>query len=103
MKTPYKTRIAILGILLIGAALSLGTFVMPALADPAPAYQSAQGQSRPQGGGGRPPRAAIEACADKAANDACSVTLDDRQMPGTCRSPDAQRPLACIPADAERG
>jgi hypothetical protein len=44
-----------------------------------------------------PPQAAIDACASKAAGDACTVSLGEHSMSGTCAAlPDAGT-LACRP------
>ncbi len=53
-----------------------------------------------QGGRGGPPEEAIEACADKAANDTCSFSSPRGDMvEGSCLSPPGGRdgPLACAP------
>jgi hypothetical protein len=47
-----------------------------------------------------PPPAAVDACADKAAGDACSFDGPDGTITGTCFKPDdapADAPLACAP------
>jgi hypothetical protein len=45
-----------------------------------------------------PPPEAIEACAQRAEGDACTVELPDRTVDGTCRArPDGEGPLACMP------
>ena len=76
-----------------------GSSFAPALAEGSAVIELAQ--SRPQGGGERPPRAAMQACSGKSAADACEFTLDDEQVTGTCRSPDAKRPLACVSGHAD--
>lgn len=45
----------------------------------------------------RPPQEAIEACANKKADDACSFEGRDGTVEGRCFSPDDARPLACRP------
>ncbi|WP_205964901.1 hypothetical protein [Pseudooceanicola lipolyticus] len=100
MKTPRRIRILIvLSLLLLASAVSLGTAIAPVLAEGSAVIELAQ--SRPQGGGERPPRAAMQACSGKSAADACEFTLDDEQVTGTCRSPDAKRPLACVSGHAD--
>lgn len=100
LKTPRRIRILIvLSLLLLASAVSLGTAIAPALAEGSAVIELAQ--SRPQGGGERPPRAAMQACSGKSAADACEFTLDDEQVTGTCRSPDAKRPLACVSGHAD--
>lgn len=55
-------------------------------------------QSGPPPGPMRPPQEAIEACANRAEGDACSVTFGDRTMDGTCRKgPNGDGSLACAP------
>lgn len=52
-------------------------------------------QKRP----GRPPREAIEACADLPAEAACGFSgRDGQQIDGVCRSPKPDLPAACVPA-----
>lgn len=62
----------------------------------------AQNASPPRDGDRRgPPREAIEACANKAETDACSMTLPDREQPvtGQCVvTPEDS--LACLPEGA---
>lgn len=64
--------------------------------------------THPPGGGDgdgppRPPREAVEACADKASGDECSFEgREGETVSGSCFSPDADRPLACRP-DHHRG
>jgi hypothetical protein len=66
----------------LGAALLAGTIGM------------ARGDGRRE-----PPAEAIAACDGRAAGDACSVTIGDRTIDGTCRSGrDGKGPLACRPA-----
>ena len=50
-----------------------------------------------QSGHRRPPQEAIEACANKKADDACSFEGRDGPVEGRCFSPDDARPLACRP------
>jgi hypothetical protein len=46
----------------------------------------------------RPPQEAVDACADLAAGDACSFTIDNHAVDGKCRlGPDGKGPLACAP------
>jgi hypothetical protein len=59
---------------------------------------------RPPGRGRGVPREAIEACNGKAAGDACSLTIHDRTITGTCRAPagpgagsGSDAALACLP------
>lgn len=53
---------------------------------------------RPRGPGHPPPKEAFDACANKQAGDACSVTFGDHTMTGTCsKGPDGQGALACKP------
>ncbi|MBI2894026.1 MAG: hypothetical protein HYY06_10775 [Deltaproteobacteria bacterium] len=48
---------------------------------------------------GQPPAAALDACADLAADAACSISIDGHSIDGTCRrGPGADDPLACAPA-----
>ena len=60
-------------------------------------------QSQSGGSGnrpGRPPQEALEACAEQTSGSACGFSgPDGQQIPGTCRSPQANVPLACAPAD----
>jgi hypothetical protein len=60
----------------------------------------------PPGGGGsgddcgppRPPQAALDACANLSAGDACAFDLDSHHITGTCRQgPNSGGPLACAP------
>ena len=45
-----------------------------------------------------PPKEAFDACNNKQAGDACSVTFGDRTITGTCsKGPDGQGALACKP------
>jgi hypothetical protein len=47
---------------------------------------------------GPPPQEAIDACAELAADAACSFTHDGHAVTGTCKSgPDGDGPLACAP------
>jgi hypothetical protein len=59
-------------------------------------------QSAPSRSGDRrgpPPREAIAACADQAAQSVCSFAgRDGMTIEGTCQSPEASAPVACIPA-----
>ncbi|MEH6830204.1 MAG: hypothetical protein V7661_05120 [Sulfitobacter sp.] len=58
--------------------------------------------SKPQKGGGenRPPREAMEACADAKVKQACSFNgRGGEVVKGTCLSPKADVPLACVPAN----
>lgn len=49
---------------------------------------------------GPPPREAIEACASKSAETACGFEVrEGQQVEGTCRSPEADIPPVCVPAD----
>lgn len=57
----------------------------------------------PGGPGHRPPREALEACEGKAAGDACTVVLPDREIDGTCTAPPEGAPdhrLFCLPEGA---
>jgi hypothetical protein len=46
----------------------------------------------------RPPREAVEACADKASGDSCSFEgREGEAVTGSCFSPEADKPLACRP------
>ncbi|PRQ09667.1 hypothetical protein [Enhygromyxa salina] len=46
----------------------------------------------------RPPREAVEACADRASGDACSFEgREGETVNGSCFTPDADKPLACRP------
>lgn len=57
------------------------------------------------GSGHGPPQAALDACQGKAAGDACSVALPDREIAGSCVAPPEDAPpadLFCVPADAPR-
>lgn len=60
-------------------------------------------QSQPGGAGnrpGRPPREAMEACAEQASGSACGFAgRDGQQITGTCRAPEADVPPACVPAE----
>ncbi|MEM7610953.1 MAG: hypothetical protein AAF270_04710 [Pseudomonadota bacterium] len=50
-----------------------------------------------------PPQEAIDACATAEASDACSFTgREGETVEGTCEAPEG-KPLACRPADAQRG
>ena len=51
-----------------------------------------------RGPGHRPPKEAVDACASLKAGDACSFTLDNHSITGTCRGPQGM-PAACAPAD----
>ncbi|MBX3192413.1 MAG: hypothetical protein KF819_35810 [Labilithrix sp.] len=60
------------------------------------------GAARPHGPRHGPPPIAFEACASKAAGDACTVALPDKTVAGTCASPPAGAPDArvfCLPND----
>lgn len=60
------------------------------------AQQSRQGGDRPA----RPPREALEACTDQTSGSACGFSgRDGQKITGTCRSPQANVPLACAPAE----
>lgn len=48
-----------------------------------------------------PPQALIDACAGKAAGDACAVTLGDRSFTGTCATAPDGTTLACMPPREE--
>lgn len=50
----------------------------------------------------RPPKEAVEACADRASGDACSFESPHGTVQGTCWAPREDLPLACRPADAPR-
>ena len=64
-----------------------------------PLIASADEPRRPPHPPHRPPPEAIEACTNKAEHDACSFTLDDRSIEGTCaKGPEEDKPLACRPA-----
>ena len=64
----------------------------PTLAQAAP--------SGADGDRGRPPREAVEACASLAVDATCGFAgRDGQQISGTCRSPEADIPLVCAPAD----
>lgn len=53
----------------------------------------------PPGGHRDPPKEAVEACSGLSEGDACTVTLPDHTLNGTCRKgPKADLPLACAPA-----
>lgn len=60
-------------------------------------------QSAPAGQGnqaGRPPREALEACANVEPRSACSFNgRDGATVQGKCMSPKADVPLACVPAN----
>jgi hypothetical protein len=46
----------------------------------------------------QPPKEAFEACSQRKAGDACSVTLGSRTITGVCANgPDGNGPLACKP------
>lgn len=49
----------------------------------------------------RPPKVAVEACASRAAGDACAFDDDGHHVTGTCFTPDDDKPLACKPEDAK--
>lgn len=59
----------------------------------APAIALANDRPRPPA----PPQEAIDACAERAAGDACAFDHGDHHVTGTCFSPDEDRPLACKP------
>jgi hypothetical protein len=46
---------------------------------------------------GPPPQAAFDACARARAGDACSMTLHDHTISGTCAQPPGASALACRP------
>jgi len=60
-------------------------------------------QSAPSGQGergGRPPREALEACANVEPQSACEFSgRDGKSVQGTCMSPKSGVPLACVPAN----
>lgn len=50
-----------------------------------------------------PPPQAIDACKEKASGAACSfVGRNNKELTGTCFSPNPERPLACRPAQGEK-
>lgn len=63
-------------------------------------------QAAPAGQGsraGRPPREALEACANVKPQSACSFSSREGEtVEGKCMSPKADVPLACVPANAPR-
>ena len=57
-------------------------------------------QSDTAGGSGDhrpPPPQALDACASLSAGAACAFDIDSHHVTGTCRQPDASKPLACAP------
>lgn len=97
MKPTIKARIAIATILLIGSGLSLGTAVVPVLAAGGDTFLDMETDLAQQSRPGRPPREAMEACAEKASGDACSFTGPKGPVSGTCRTPKSSAPAACVP------
>ncbi|SNS59471.1 hypothetical protein [Antarctobacter heliothermus] len=101
-----KNVIAALAVLAALIVLDMG--VSAAQADPSdtttPLTLAQQSQ---QGGAGnrpaRPPREALEACTKQTSGSPCGFSgPDGHQITGTCRSPQANVPLACTPADMPR-
>ena len=96
-----RKRLAI-GATLIGCSMvSLGLAMAPDLlfgapSTPAP-YDLAQAGGKGGPGDQRPPREALDACEGKSTGAACSFDARDGAMSGTCQSPDAQAPAACMP------
>lgn len=60
---------------------------------------SAQASTDPTGSGDHrpPPQEALDACASSTAGATCAFDIDSHHVTGTCRQPDASRPLACAP------
>jgi hypothetical protein len=59
---------------------------------------AAADSSRPPPHPRKPPQVAIDACGNAKQGDACSFTLRDREIAGTCQpSPDDKAELACRP------
>ncbi len=70
--------------------------------EPAATLSQAAPAGRPEGPG-RPPREAVEACAGLPAETACGFAgRDGQQINGVCRSPKADLPAACVPAEMPR-
>lgn len=89
-----------LGVVLLGALnISAARAEIITLDDPT--VTIAQSSKPPQGGGAnRPPREALDACADATAKAACSFSgRGGEAVKGTCMSPKADVPLACVPAN----
>lgn len=79
-------------VLVLAASATLGLFTL------ASAAPDGDGERRKRRG---PPPEAIEACAELALDDACSVTLRGELKEGICfAGPDNKGPLACRPDDA---
>lgn len=94
-----------LGVILTGALVISGAHAEGATLNSEPAVTLAQ--SAPSGKGdrpGKPPREALEACANAKAHSACSFsTREGETVKGKCMSPEANVPLACTPANMKKG
>ena len=108
---PATRTIAIL-LMLATLATVLGSLLGQSRAHAEPALSSSDRammvlaqQSAPKGpggspGGGRPPREAMDACAKQASGSTCGFAgRDGQQITGICGAPEANLPLACMPAD----
>lgn len=74
--------------------------------DKTPEPPPGHGPGRGHGPHGPPPAEAFNACDGKAADSACTVTLRDHTMEGTCKAPPpgvSETRLACAPARPPQG
>lgn len=104
MKNNVKTRAKFFARLVLSSTLSLSLGLIPLFAIDAQAgtagtvYELAQ---QDQQGGGRPPREAMQACEGKSSGASCTFAIPDgTKVTGSCRSPEASVPAACVPAGA---
>lgn len=58
----------------------------------------ADGQQKPPHPPRKPPQEAFDACANLRQGDACSITLRDQTIAGTCEAPPETTALACRPS-----
>ncbi|WP_324751958.1 hypothetical protein [Roseovarius sp. Pro17] len=96
----FITAIIISAMVVIFADISI-THAQTAVSVDEPAFTLAQ--AAPSGaddGRGGPPREAVEVCASLPVDAICGFAgRDGQQISGTCRSPEADIPLVCAPAD----
>jgi len=77
---------------------SLVTEVTSTQMQPGGGQQIGGQQAGGQGNGQQPPQAAITACANQSQGAACSFSIPNRTISGTCMMPPNSSQLACVPA-----
>ncbi|WP_138936214.1 hypothetical protein [Roseovarius arcticus] len=95
----FITALLISAIVVVFADLSIANAQTAISVDEPASILAQAAPSGADGGRGRPPREAVEACTSLPVDATCGFAgRDGGQISGTCRSPQADIPLVCTPA-----